>query len=46
MLYGAVPVGRCSAVFVRWRITHFERPAQPSATVRRNGGHVVGRPRR
>src|SRR5262249_8769195 len=41
-----VPVGRCNAVFVRCRITHFERPAQPSATVRSNGGHVVGRPRR
>src|SRR5262249_41529552 len=46
MLYGAVPVGRCNAVFVRCRITHFERPAQPSATVRSTGGHVVGRPRR
>jgi len=41
-----VPVGRCSAVFVRCRTTHCERPAQPSAIACRNGGHVAGRPRR
>src|SRR5262249_59840320 len=42
--YGAVPVGRCNAVFVRCATSHFERPVQASASVRRKGGHVVGRP--
>jgi hypothetical protein len=44
--YGVGPVGRCNAVFVRWRTSHFERPAQPSAIARSSGGQVVGRPSR
>ena len=44
--YAGVPVGRCSAVLVRCRTSHFERPATPSAMARSAGGHVVGRPSR
>jgi hypothetical protein len=40
-----VPVGRCNAVRVRCRTSHFECPARASVAVRNAGGHVVGRPR-
>ena len=39
-----VPVGRYSAVLVRCLTTHFDLPANASASARSRGGHVVGQP--
>jgi hypothetical protein len=46
-LYAAsVPVGLCRAVIVRCLTIHFDRPATVKKRARRNGGHVVGSPRK
>ena len=40
-----VPVGRCSAVLMRWRVSHFDFPTRRNVRLRNAGGQLVGTPR-